>query len=139
MGTTIRPELSKRNKYWISKSRYYELKYFCLQYPGWKKAYAELIEYGVAISNISNEFKNSEISDPTAKIAIMKIYCMDRIEMIEKAAVDTDKYLFNYIILAVTEGHSYTYLKNKLGMPCSRDTYYDRYRRFFWLLSQARN
>lgn len=139
MATTIRPELSKKNKYWISKARYYELKYFCLQYPRWKKAYSELIEYGVAVSNISNEFRNNEISDPTAKIAIMKLYCMDRIEMIEKTALATDKYLFNYIILGVTEGRSYTYLKTKLGIPCSRDTYYDRYRRFFWLLSQERN
>ena len=138
MGTTIRPELSRKNRYWISKPRYYELKHFCLQYPGWKKAYAELVEYGVAVSNINNEFKNSEISDPTAKIAMMKIYCMDRIEMIEKAAMAADKYLWKYILKAVTEGLSYTYLKSRLEIPCSRDTYYERYRRFFWLLSQER-
>ena len=44
MGTTVRPELSKKNRYWISKARYYELKHFCLQYPGWRKAYSELID-----------------------------------------------------------------------------------------------
>lgn len=138
MGTTIRPELSKRNKYWISRSRYYELKHFCLQYPGWRKAYAELIEYGVSVSNINNEFRSSEISDPTAKIAIMKMYCMDRIEMIEEAAMEADKYLFKYIIVAVTEGRSYVYLKSRLDIPCSRDTFYDRYRKFFWILSHKR-
>ena len=73
MGTSIRPEVSRKNRYWISKPRYYELKHFCLQYPGWKKAYADLVEYGVAVSNISNEFRNHDISDPTAKIAMMKI------------------------------------------------------------------
>ena len=26
------------------------------------------------------------------------------------------------------------YLKSKLDIPCGRDMYYDRYRRFFWLL-----
>lgn len=138
MGTTIRPELSRKNRYWISKARYYELKHFCLQYPGWKKAYSELIEYGAAISSINNEFRNNEINDPTAKIAMMKVYCMDRIEMIEKAAMETDKYLYKYLIKAVTEGHSYTYLKTRLDIPCSRDTYYERYRKFFWLLSQER-
>lgn len=42
MGTTIRPEISKKNRYWIDKHRYYELKYFCLQYPTWKKAHSSL-------------------------------------------------------------------------------------------------
>ena len=138
MSTIIRAKISEKSKYYIDKHRYYELKHFCLQYPGWKKAYSELIEYGAAISSINNEFRNNEISDPTAKIAMMKVYCMDRIEMIEKAAMATDKYLYKYIILAVTEGHSYTYLKTRLDIPCSRDTYYERYRKFFWLLSQER-
>lgn len=39
MSTTIHPELSKKNTYWIEKHRYYELKHFCLQYPIWKEAY----------------------------------------------------------------------------------------------------
>lgn len=33
MATVIRPEISPKNKYWISKHRHYELKHFCLQYP----------------------------------------------------------------------------------------------------------
>ena len=138
MATTIRPELSKRNRYWISKHRYYELKHFCLQYPGWLKAYKELVVYGVSVSNITNEFRSTEISDPTAKIAILKMHCTERIEMIEKAAMETDEYLYKYIIAAVTEGRSYVYLKSRLDIPCSRDTFYDRYRKFFWLLSQKR-
>lgn len=36
MGTTIRAEVSKNNPYYISKNRYYELKYFCLQYKEFK-------------------------------------------------------------------------------------------------------
>ena len=59
--------------------------------------------------------------------------------MVEQAAMDADEYLWHYILRAVTEGLSYTYLKSRLDIPCSKDTYYDRYRRFFWLLSEARN
>lgn len=40
MATTIRPELSEKNPYWIEKHRYYELKHFCLQYPIWQKQYS---------------------------------------------------------------------------------------------------
>ena len=138
MGTTVRPELSKKNKYWISKPRYYELRHFCLQYPGWRKAYSELVEYGVVVSNITNEFRTNTVSDPTAKLAIMKMNFIDKIEMVEKAAMEADPYLYSYILKGVTEGRSYVYLKSRLDIPCSRDTYYERYRKFFWLLSQAR-
>lgn len=138
MATNIRPELSKKNRYWLNKARYYELKHFCLQYPIWKKIYAELVEYGVPVSNVISEVKSTDVKDPTAKLAITKLYYMDRIDMIEEAAMETDKYLYKYIIKAVTEGHSYVYLKSRLEIPCSRETYYDRYRKFFWILSQKR-
>ena len=37
MATVLRSELSPKNKYYIDKHRYYELKHFCLQYPEWKQ------------------------------------------------------------------------------------------------------
>lgn len=33
----VRPEVSKKSKYYISRHRYYELKHLCLQYPELKK------------------------------------------------------------------------------------------------------
>ena len=59
--------------------------------------------------------------------------------MIEMAARDADDFLYPFILKAVTEGLSYTYLKAKLNIPCGRDMYYDRYRKFFWLLCRERN
>lgn len=53
--------------------------------------------------------------------------------------MDADEELYSYILKAVTEGLSYTYLKTALEMPCGRDAYYDRYRRFFWLLDKERD
>ena len=38
MATNIRPELSKKNPYYIDRKRFFELKYLCLQYPDIKKA-----------------------------------------------------------------------------------------------------
>jgi hypothetical protein len=76
--------------------------------------------------------------DPTAKRALMKTRYSEKMKLIEDAAMEADKYLYEYILKAVTENLSYTYLKSKLEIPCSRDTYYDRYRRFFWILSETR-
>ena len=77
--------------------------------------------------------------DPTGKRAVMKAYYKEKIDLIERIALDADRYLYEYILKAVTEELSYTYLRSKLDIPCGRDMYYDRYRKFFWLLSHARN
>jgi hypothetical protein len=138
MATLIRPEVSRKNKYWIDKHRYYELKHFCLQYPIWKKTYAAIIELS-ASSPTLERVSSSDISDLTAKCAIRKAYYGDRIKMIEQAAMEADEELYIYILKAVTEGLAYTYLTSQMHIPCSRDTYYDRYRRFFWLLNESRN
>ena len=138
MATTIRPELSVKNKYWIDKHRYYELKHFCLQYLNWKKTYAAIDELSMS-SPIFDRIPSSGIpSDLTAKYAIRKAYYSQRINMIERAAMEADKDLYLYILKAVTEGLSYTYLKTRLEIPCGKDMYYDRYRKFFWLLSESR-
>lgn len=139
MATKIRPELSKRNKYWIDKHRHYELKHFCLQYPKWKKLYSDAIDSSISLSRIERVRTSNLPGDPTEHCAVQKVYYAERIKMVERAAMDADEDLWKYILRAVTEGLSYTYLKTKLDIPCSRDTYYDRYRRFFWLLNKARD
>lgn len=139
MGTVIRAELSENNKYWISKHRYYELKHFCLQYPVWKKAYAAINDSPGSASIIEMSPCMNLVSDRTGRNAVLKAYYAERIELIERTAYRTDHVLGSYILRAVTEELSYTYLHSKLEMPCGRDMYYDRYRKFFWLLSNARD
>ena len=139
MSTTIRPELSDKNKYWIEKHRYYELKHFCLQYPMWKKTLSSLSSLGSKPTNVPISSSYGKNIDPVADYVESSSFYSDRIEMLENVAEKTDPDLAKYILKAVTEGLSYDHLKSRLEIPCSKDTYYDRYRRFFWLLNKARN
>ena len=139
MATVVRPEISTRNKYWIDKHRFYELKHFCLQYPSWKKAYSAMDELSMSTPILERIASSGIPSDLTAKCAIKKAFYSEKIRAVEKAAMEADEELYIYILKAVTEGLSYPYLASRMDLPCSRDTYYDRYRRFFWLLSEARN
>lgn len=138
MATMIRPELSIKNKYRLDKHRHYELKHFCLQYPEWKRAYASFDDVSMPLSTIERVSTSNLPGDPTAKRAMMKTHYAEKIDLIEKAAMETDRYLCDYILKAVTENLSYSHLKSKLGIPCGKDMYYDRYRKFFWLLSELR-
>lgn len=139
MATLIRPELSIKNKYYIDKHRYYELKHFCLQYPIWKSLYASFNASSIGSSAATRLPSGNSHGDPTAKRAMLKTYYSDKIKLIEKVAKETDEYLCDYIVKAVTEDLSYTYLKTRLEIPCGKDMYYDRYRKFFWLLSELRD
>lgn len=139
MATPIRPQLSKNNKYWIEKHRYYELKHFCLQYPIWKKAYNALDGVSGNGSFLSIVSKTNTRIDPVAKCVEAKMYYLDRMNLVNNAAKEADEALAEYIVVAVTEGLTYTYLSMKMDIPCSRDYYYEVYRRFFWLLSKARD
>lgn len=139
MATTIRPEVSMKNRYYIDKHRHYELKHFCLQYPKWKKAYIDSLDADVPLSMIDGSQVNEGVYDPKSSRALTRAYYSKRMQMLEQVAKDADKYLWFYILKAVTEGLSYTYLRTKLDIPCGKDMYYDRYRKFFWLLSEIRD
>lgn len=138
MATTIRPEISQNSKYYVEKHRYFELKHFCLQYPIWKKAYASIDAMRRNRTDLASFIKSNGHSDITAAIAEALLSYRNKIELVERIAMECDSELGEYIIKAVTEGRSYVYLKMNCNIPCSKDTYYDRYRRFFWLLNKAR-
>lgn len=138
MATLIRPEITEKSRYWIHKNRHYELKHFCLQYPYWKKKYAELENPKCSLSTFEWRCATNIPGDPTAKRALIREYYSSRIDLIENIAKQADPYLYPYILKAVTEGLSYLQLKSRFGIPCGKDMYYDRYRKFFWLLHNSR-
>ena len=137
MSTTIRPELSPKNKYWIERHRYYELKHFCMQYPIWKKLKDAIDVYRTSAPK--EVFAPvSDISDPTTRCAEARLYYLNRMLLVEVTAKKADPEISQYLLQGITEGLSYDILKARLEIPCSKDTYYDAYRRFFWLLDKER-
>ena len=136
MPTNIRPEISKKNKWWISKHRYYELKHFCLQYPEWKEQVRNAAIFGKTGEVVRTD---RQWSDPTATSSYICEEAMDRIRLVEECCSLACGDLSSYILRAVTEGLSYVNLKMMYEIPCSRDTYYELYRRFYYVLSSRKN
>lgn len=131
----MRPELSKKNPYWISRYRYYELRYFCMQYNEWRQKYNELqmcMSPGRAMFNNDN---SNNISDKTASVAIQMAELRRKMELVEQSCIEADSELHSYIFQGVTRGYGYTYLQTVLGIPCTKDAYYDKYHKFFYILS----
>lgn len=132
MSTVIRPELSQNNSYHISKHRYYELKHFCLQYHEWESARRTDILKSSSIIK-----PGSEWSDPVGDAAAKNADIYRNMKLVRDAALSIDG-IGEYIFKAVTDGYSYNYLRTKLGMPCGKSYYYEKYRKFFWVLNERR-
>ena len=133
MGYLIN-ELSQKSRYHLSKHRYLELRHHRLQYQEWKERLADITD----ISAIDPErLGSNQISNETERIALEKSMLRSKITYVEKIAMETDTSLWVYILKGVTEeGVTYTYLRNMMDIPCSKNMYYDRYRRFFWLMDR---
>lgn len=138
MSTNIRAELSDKNPYWIDRHRYYELKHFCLQYPLWHQRLSNLGFESGGGDRLMMSGGDRPLGDPTAVKAEQRLFYQERIELVEKTAAQAAGDLAPYILRSVTEEVPYVTLRTMYNIPCCRDTYYSLYRKFFWLLSKAR-
>lgn len=138
MATKYRAEISPKNKYWISKHRFYEISHHCYQYGEWKDEVAMLND--VAIKGLDYDKPPADpyaIGDATANIATRMAQLRARMELIEQTAEEADPIFAKYLLKAVTEENiTYNYLRQVMGMLCSRNHYYECRRRFYWLMSK---
>lgn len=132
-----RAELSQKNPYHIPRYRYYELKYFCRQYGDWKKALILIDGWQTSPNDISGIIKGNPPESSTERQALARLYYREHIDLVDKCIAELDTALAPYILKGVTEGIGYEPLHAK-GCPCCRETYYEHYRYFFWLLSKER-
>lgn len=72
-----RAELSKKNPYYISKHRYYELKHFCRQYDEWKRALVR-IDGWKAFPESTGAIVNATPSNPTEQMAMARAFYSSR-------------------------------------------------------------
>lgn len=137
MGTDIRPELSKKNKYYIPKHRFYELKHFCLQYHDWEKAYTEL-DPSISSYQLGERVDISNVSDGTCDLAIKRAEYASKMLLVKETCEIAGADISEYLLKAVTDDYPFIYLKTVLEIPCGKDMYFDRYRKFWWILSQRK-
>ena len=79
-------------------------------------------------------------SDATQQLAIRRAQLEKNCELIEQTAIEADPDIYQYLLKAVTnEDVTYRYMRMIMGIPCGKKMYYDRRRKFYWLLDQRKN
>lgn len=128
---------SKKTGRWkISTHEFYMAMHFAYQYHEWKKELSGLTDTSKAIQ-YSDMPKGNLNPDPTGDLVERRERLVHNVDIVEKCARESDPDLYEWIMLGVTnDGVNYDSLNTLKGIPCSRNTYYDRRRKFYYLLSK---
>ena len=130
----VRPINEK--KYGISKHKFVQAYHFCLQYNEWKDELAYKTN-AVKCAEVTGLPKGSSTGNSTESLAIRRATLKKNCELVEQTCIEADPEIKQWLLKAVTNEHiSYTYLKECMDIPCGKKMFYDRRRKFYWLLSQ---
>lgn len=128
----IRKRDMKLSDYNISREKYNELKYFCLQY--WQKKRDLHNNYGLGALVNDGMPRGSDYSNPTERVALRNDILRKDIELIEQTALEADSEMYQWLLKNVTSGVPYEYM----DVPVGRRQFYESRRYFFYLLAQKR-
>ena len=71
------------------------------------------------------------------ELAMRREIYLRNVELVEECAIEAGGDIAIYIFECVAHGASFPELE-KRGIPCGRDYFYERYRRYFYLLDKRR-
>lgn len=122
----------KLSDYHISRARYNELKYFCMQYS--EKKHELMSNYGLHAVINDGQPKGNIPGNMTEQQALQNIKLKKEIDLIEQTVKEANEEISDWLLKNVTEGIAYEYM----DAPISRTKFYDARRYFFYLLSRKK-
>ena len=128
----VRKRDMKLSDYDISRTKYNELKYFCMQYNEKKQE----LHRGYGLGNVINDGipKGNLPGNPVERTAIRNVMLRADVELIEQTAMEADSEIYSWVLKNVTEGLPYEYM----DVPINRTDFYCIRKYFFYLLSLKR-
>ena len=129
MDTICRRDI-KLSDYNISRAKYNELKYFCIQYAEKKQKLQNA--YGLKATVNDGMPKSNLSGDSTAQEAVRNAMMQEDIQLIEETARKASPEIYKWILRNVTEGTPYEWM----DVPVGRRQFYEYRRYFFYLLAQ---
>ena len=123
--------LSTKNKYYIPKETFLMVIHYCKQYPMWVTELGITLDQSKAIRYDVDRVQSSNDYDPTAEPAIKRAEIARKKELVDSVAKYVAGGMYKWLILGVCYDMPYYALKQK-GIPCGKDMYYDKRRRFYF-------
>ncbi len=121
------------SEYNISREKYRELKYFCLQYPEWKHQLQTLTD-DLKAPIITDMPTAHNGTDSTAMIMLKRIELAEKCALVEQTAQEVCGNTYSPLLKNVTEGVRYESMPTYTG----RRQFYENRRKFFYSLAKKR-
>lgn len=121
------------SEYNISREKYRELKYFCLQYPEWKHQLQTLTD-DLKAPIITDMPTAHNGTDSTAMIMLKRIELAEKCALVEQTAQEVCGDTYSPLLKNVTEGVRYESMPTYTG----RRQFYENRRKFFYSLAKKR-
>lgn len=133
--------MARRNKYSgkyeMKKEEFLSAKYYAARYGLWLDEYNELKDSVAAIVPDDMPHAVNNISDPTSRLATRRAELRQKMEIVEKAAFEADEYLAKWLLIMAKDPEiTYKKMRNSYEIPCGSRQYYERRRKFYWLLAK---
>lgn len=119
----------------LSKWRYRELKYFCLQYPEWKEKLSQEREILIKAVHMTDMPKGNALGNTTENTALKRVILEEKCKIVEQSAIQADAEIYSWILENVTLGIPYEWL----DVPCGRRRFYAGRINFFNILDKKGN
>ena len=81
--------------------------------------------------------RGSRVSNPTEQVGIARAFFTKRIDLVKRCLDEIEPSIAPFVLKGATECVPYDILRIQ-GCPCCRESYYEEYRKFFWVLSIER-
>lgn len=123
-------------KYKLSRFELGYAKWFSLKYPEWLEEYNSLKDSVKAIAYDQEGHGSGKINDSTGNLAARRAEIRRKMLLVEHAAYDAGGEIGEYILKSVIyEDTTFEDMK-AIGLPCERTMFYERRRKYYYLLSR---
>lgn len=124
-------------KYKLSRRELGYAKWFALKYPEWLEEYNALKDSVKAITYDQEGHGLGKVNDSTGELASKRAEIRRKMLLIEHAAFDAGGDISEFILRSVIYEHVTFEDMKAIGLPCERTMFYERRRKFYFLLSQT--
>ena len=123
-------------RYNLTRFEYGYAKWYSLKYNEWLEEYNSLKD-SLKGSGYGESVQGGKGSNPTERLGARRAELRNKMLKVEHAAWEAGEDIAKYILIAVTnEDVTFEVLKQKYGIPCERTLYYERRRKYYYLLSK---
>lgn len=123
-------------RYKITRKQLAYARSFSQKYPEWLEEYNSLKDSVKAIAYDQEGHGSGKVNDSTGDLAARRAEIRHKMLLVEHAAFDAGGDIGEFILKSVIDEDVTFEDMKALGLPCERTMFYDRRRKYYYLLSK---